>query len=283
MTIDKVSLESIKDKPFTESTFMSAPDLIYIAGPCVLESEEIAIDIGRQLKQCAASEPGIQYYFKASYDKANRTSLNAYRGPGLTAGLAMLNTVKQELNVPILSDVHDVTQIDAAAEVLDVIQIPAFLCRQTDLLVAAAQTGKIINVKKAQFMSPDDMRYVVDKIVDSGNSNIWITERGTCMGYNNLVVDFRSFSIMKSFDFPVIFDATHAVQIPSKGGNSSGNREYVLPLARAAAAYGIDGLFTEVYPDPDQAKCDGPNSLALDTVPGLLNSIQKIRNVVQDA
>jgi 2-dehydro-3-deoxyphosphooctonate aldolase (KDO 8-P synthase) len=256
---------------------MPAPDLIYIAGPCVLESESIALDIAHELKSIAADHPGVNLIFKASFDKANRTSLSSFRGPGLEAGLDMLRAVKEATGLQILSDVHDVSQVEAAAEVLDIIQIPAFLCRQTDLLVAAAKTGKIINVKKAQFMAPEDMRYVTDKIVDSGNSSIWLTERGSTYGYHNLVVDFRSISVMAEQGFPVIFDATHAVQIPSQGGTSSGNRDYVLPLARAAAAYGIQGLFTEVYPDPDEAKCDGPNSIRLDSVNELLTSIQAIR------
>ncbi|MFP6581806.1 MAG: 3-deoxy-8-phosphooctulonate synthase [Candidatus Hydrogenedentota bacterium] len=259
---------------------MSTPKLIYIAGPCVLESVEISLAIGRELKHFSESHPEVDFYFKASFDKANRTSLDAYRGPGLERGLAMLAEIKAELGVPVLSDVHDVSQIDAAAEVLDVIQIPAFLSRQTDLLVAAAQSGCIVNVKKAQFMSPADMEYVVNKLVGSGAKSLWLTERGSTFGYNNLVVDFRSLDIMREFGYPVIFDATHAVQIPSQGGKSSGNREYVVPLARAAAAYGIDGLFTEVYPNPDDAKCDGPNSLALATVPGLLDTIQSIRSTI---
>jgi len=253
-------------------------NLIYIAGPCVLESEDKAISTATELKVMTADLP-VEWIFKASFDKANRTSLDAYRGPGIDAGLAMLKTVKETLGVQVLSDVHDITQIEKAAEVLDVIQIPAFLSRQTDLLVAAARTGKIINVKKAQFMAPDDMRYVVDKIVNSGNENIWLTERGTTLGYHTLVVDFRSFSMMKELGFPVIFDATHSVQIPSQGGSSSGNREYIEPLTRAAAAYGIDGLFTEVYPDPAQALCDGPNSLELSSVPALLKQVVDIRSI----
>lgn len=261
-------------------SYMAAPDLIYIAGPCVLESESIAIDIAQELKSIAADHPGVKLVFKASFDKANRTSLSSYRGPGLEAGLDMLRAVKEATGLPILSDVHDISQVEAVAEVLDIIQIPAFLCRQTDLLVAAAQTGKIINVKKAQFMAAEDMRYVTDKIVDSGNDSIWLTERGSTYGYHNLVVDFRSLSVMADLGFPVIFDATHSVQIPSQGGVSSGNRDYVLPLSRAAAAYGIQGLFTEVYPEPDDAKCDGPNSIRLDSVDGLLGSIQGIRAAV---
>ncbi len=254
-------------------------DFIFIAGPCVLEDEAIAFSIAHQLKKMANSY-NLQFYFKASYDKANRTSLDAYRGPGIKKGLEILADVKKTFDIQILTDVHSVAEVDQVAEVVDVIQIPAFLCRQTDLMVAAAKTDRVINVKKGQFTAPSDMRYVIDKILESGNDRIWLTERGTCFGYNNLVVDFRSFDIMRAFGFPVIFDATHAVQIPSSGGASSGNRTFVAPLARAAVAYGVDGLFTEVYPEPDNAKCDGPNSIRLDSVSALLDSIMAIRNIL---
>ncbi len=258
---------------------MSDDPMIYIAGPCVLEDTQTTLDLAAQL-QTYTSNRNLQFYFKASYDKANRTSLGAYRGPGLEEGLEMLAAVKQTLGLPVLTDVHSVAEVERAAQVVDVLQIPAFLCRQTDLLVAAAQTGRIVNVKKGQFCAPMDMRYVLDKIIDSGNNQVWLTERGSCFGYNNLVVDFRSLDIMRDFGVPVIFDATHAVQIPSSGGASSGNRAYVLPLARAAIAYGVDGLFTEVYPEPDAARCDGPNSIRLDSVPALLDTVAAIRNVV---
>lgn len=257
---------------------MGADKFIYIAGPCVLESAAIAVDIAGTLQEYTRDLP-VEFIFKASYDKANRTSLSSYRGPGLEKGLEMLQAVKDQLGLRVLSDVHDETQMAPAAEVLDVIQIPAFLCRQTDMLVAAAKTGRTINVKKGQFVAPGDMRYAVNKIVESGNNQVWLTERGASFGYNNLVVDFRSFSMMGELGHPVIFDATHSVQIPSQGGASRGNREYVLPLARAAAAYGIDGLFTEVYPDPEQAKCDGPNSMYLKDVPALLDQVLAIRDI----
>lgn len=255
-------------------------ELIYIAGPCVLEDAARAVDIGGQLKDMAA-RAGVRYVFKASYDKANRTSLDAYRGPGLEAGLQMLAEVRRQLDVPVLSDIHSEAQVAPAAEVLDILQIPAFLCRQTDILVAAARTGKTVNVKKGQFAAPEDMRYVVEKLRGSGATDIWLTERGASFGYNNLVVDFRSLTTMRTFGCPVIFDATHAVQIPSKGGASSGDRRFVPPLARAAAAYGIDGLFTEVYPEPDNAPCDGPNAIRLDSVPELLESVMAIRAAVK--
>ena len=251
---------------------------IYIAGPCVLESAELAVSIAQSLKDHVSGQP-IDFVFKASYDKANRTSLGAYRGPGIEAGLEMLHAVRESVGVPVLTDVHDVHDVARVAEAVDVIQIPAFLSRQTDLLVEAARTGRTVNVKKAQFMAPDDMKYVVDKLTGAGAKNIWITERGTSFGYHTLVVDFRSFSILRDLGYPVIFDATHSVQIPSRGGASSGNREYVQPLARAAAAYGIDGLFTEVYPEPDNARCDGPNSIRLDSVPELLGQVMRARQV----
>lgn len=261
-------------------TTSDSPSLLYIAGPCVIEDEASALSIARMLKSMTDSLP-VRFVFKASYDKANRTSLGSYRGPGLQEGLRILKKIKEVVGVSILSDVHDVHDMEYAAEVLDIIQIPAFLCRQTDLLVAAAQTGKIVNVKKGQFVAPEDMRYAVNKILGCGNNQIWLTERGASFGYHNLVVDFRAFSVLRALGFPVIFDATHAVQIPSKDGASSGNREFVEPLARAAAAYGIDGLFTEVHPNPPQAACDGPNSIYLDAVPGLLDQILRIRQYLK--
>lgn len=254
---------------------------MYIAGPCVIESEGKTLDIARQLVEIT-SEFDVDFVFKASFDKANRTSVDSYRGPGLEEGLRILAAVKEETGVPILSDVHDVGQIEAAAQVLDIIQIPAFLCRQTDMLVAAGKTKKTINLKKGQFVSPEDMQYAIKKVESTGNTNIIVTERGATFGYNNLVVDFRSFSILSSFGYPVVFDATHSVQIPSIGGVSAGNREYVTPLARAAAAYGIDGLFTEVHPDPDNALCDGPNSLDLGQVKDLLRQVASVRAALED-
>lgn len=255
------------------------PPFIYIAGPCVIENEALTLDIARRLKEICARLP-VRFVFKASYDKANRTSLDSFRGPGLDEGLRILKSVKDHVGVEVMSDVHDMHDVERAAAVLDVIQIPAFLCRQTDLLVAAARTGRTINVKKGQFVAPQDMRYTVNKLEGSGNKSIWLTERGSTFGYNNLVVDFRSFDIMREFGHPVIFDATHAVQIPSAGGASGGRREFVAPLARAAAAYGIDGLFTEVYPEPDNARCDGANSIRLDSVEALLKSILRIRDAI---
>jgi len=259
---------------------MNPESFIYIAGPCVIESESLTLSIAERLAEITRDLP-VRFFFKASYDKANRTSLDAYRGPGLEEGLRILQKVKEEVGVPVLSDVHLPQDMAPAGEVLDMIQIPAFLGRQTDLLIAAAKTGKPINLKKGQFIAPEDMRYAVDKLTGSGCTDIFLTERGSTFGYHNLVVDFRAFSVLRELGHPVIFDATHAVQIPSKGGASSGNRDYVLPLARAAAAYGIDGLFTEVHPDPDNALCDGPNSLRLDDVESLLQTVLAVRDAAQ--
>lgn len=252
----------------------------FIAGPCVIENESLTIAIARALREIT-SKFDVQFIFKASYDKANRTSPQAYRGPGLHEGLRILKTVKETVGVPILSDVHETNQVEPAAEVLDVIQIPAFLCRQTDLLLEAGRTMKTVNIKKGQFVAPYDMRYAVDKVESTGNHAITLTERGASFGYNNLVVDFRSFSLLRAMGYPVIFDATHSVQIPSQGGKSSGHREFAIPLARGAAAYGVDGLFCEVHPDPEKALCDGPNSLYLSSVEKLLETVMAIRKAVE--
>lgn len=254
--------------------------LLLIGGPCALESEELARTVAGTMQEIC-DRLGISYVFKASFDKANRTSLESYRGPGLKEGLATLAAIREELQVPVISDVHDITQVDAAAEVLDILQIPAFLCRQTDLLTAAAKTGKVVNVKKGQFVSPGDMQNAVNKIRGIGGSKIMLVERGASFGYNNLVVDMRAFPIMRSFGCPVIFDATHSVQLPGgAGGSSAGQREFIGPLARGAVAAGIDGLFMEIHPNPDQALCDGPNSIPLDKVEELLIQLVRVRNAV---
>ncbi len=256
--------------------------LLLLAGPCVLESEEIAWQVAGEMQRICR-DLGITYVFKASFDKANRTSLDSFRGPGIEKGLRLLGRIRQEIGVPVVSDVHDVSQIEMAAEVLDVIQIPAFLCRQTDLLVAAAHTGKVVNIKKGQFVSPWDMKYAVDKVKGAGNNRILLTERGSSFGYNNLVVDMRSFPAMRSLDCPVVFDATHSVQLPGgAGGSSGGQREFITPLARAAMAEGIDVLFMEVHPDPDVAMCDGPNSWPLDRAEWLLKQLLAVRKAVGD-
>lgn len=260
---------------------MAETPFIYIAGPCVIESETLTLEIAGRLRDMTAKLP-VRFVFKASFDKANRTSLDSYRGPGLDEGLRILGEVKRQIGVPVLSDVHETAQVAPAAKTLDVIQIPAFLMRQTDLLVAAGKTGKTINVKKAQFCAPEDVRYAIAKVEAQGNKNIWLTERGSTFGYHNLVVDFRSFSELRALGHPVIFDATHSVQKPSLGGKSGGHREYVAPLARAAAAYGIDGLFTEVHPNPEAALSDGPNMLKLDDVPALLERMLAIRHAARN-
>jgi 2-dehydro-3-deoxyphosphooctonate aldolase (KDO 8-P synthase) len=254
--------------------------LLVIAGPCVLESEEIAWEVAATMKEIC-ERLHVSYVFKASFDKANRTSLDSFRGPGLERGISLLGRLREEKGVPVMSDVHEVAQIEQAAEVLDIIQIPAFLCRQTDLLVAAARSGRTVNVKKGQFVSPWDMRYVVEKVRLAGGKNILLTERGASFGYNNLVVDMRALPVMRSLGCPVIFDATHSVQLPGgAGGSSGGQREFIPPLARAAVAAGIDGLFMEVHPDPDKAKCDGPNSWPLDQAEKLLKQLLAVRRAL---
>jgi 2-dehydro-3-deoxyphosphooctonate aldolase (KDO 8-P synthase) len=256
---------------------------LLIAGPCVLEDLDTALLIGEFMAD-AASANGFSYVFKASFDKANRTAIRSYRGPGIERGLEMLMKVKTRLGVPVLSDIHAPDQAERAAQVLDCIQIPAFLCRQTDILVAAAVTGRPVNIKKGQFLAPWDMQYAIGKVVESGNNKVILTERGASFGYNNLVVDMRSLAIMRGMGVPVIFDATHSVQLPGGGdGCSSGQREFVPLLARAAMAAGVDGVFMEVHPRPDEARCDGPNSLSLDAAGGLLKTLARIRGVCDGA
>ncbi|MCK5825633.1 MAG: 3-deoxy-8-phosphooctulonate synthase [Desulfuromusa sp.] len=254
-------------------SFGGFKQLVLIAGPCAIEDESLTLRIAEGLKE-ATQALGCELIFKASYDKANRTSVTSFRGLGVERGLRVLERVNREFELPIISDIHDVSQVAAAADVLDVLQIPAFLSRQTDLLVAAGQTGKPINLKKGQFLAPWDIEHGVNKIASTGNENILLTERGVSFGYNNLVVDMRSLVIMREMGYPVVFDATHSVQLPGgAGGSSSGQREYVGALSRAAAATGIDGLFWEVHENPDQALCDGANSLPLAQVKELLKQI----------
>ena len=247
-----------------------------IAGPCVIESEQLAIETAGRIAEIAKSL-GIPYVFKSSFDKANRTSIKSFRGPGLEKGLQVLAKVKTQVGVPILTDVHTEEQATEAGQVVDVLQIPAFLCRQTDLLIAAANTGKVVNVKKGQFLSPLEMANAVKKIEECGNRRIVLTERGSSFGYNNLVVDMRSFPILRSFGYPVVFDATHSVQLPGGGGTqSSGQREFVEPLACAAAGAGVDGFFMEVHPNPDEALSDGPNMVPLHQLKSLLERVMRI-------
>lgn len=253
---------------------------VIIAGPCVIEDKETTLYIARYLKELA-QKLDIPLIFKASYDKANRTSLDSFRGPGLAEGLKILDQIKKELGLVILSDVHSVNEIDKAAKVLDIIQIPAFLCRQTDFILEIARAGKPVNIKKGQFLAPWDIGNVVEKIASTGNRNILITERGAMFGYNNLVVDFRGIQIMQDTGYPVIFDATHSIQLPGGAGKSSGgDRKFAPVLAKAAVAAGADGIFMEVHPDPDKALCDGPNSLPLDGLYDLIKTLKAIRKAI---
>lgn len=254
--------------------------LFLIAGPCVIENKEITLKVARFLKGLA-QRVKIPIIFKSSYDKANRTSIDSFRGPGLNKGLEILKEVKADVGLPILSDIHRVSEIERAAEILDIIQIPAFLSRQTDLIMEAAKTNLPLNIKKGQFLSPWDMQQVVLKAVSRGNNSVLLTERGTSFGYNNLIVDMRSIFVMKNFGFPVVFDATHGVQLP--GGqvkSSGGQREFVAPLARAAIAAGADGIFLEIHPEPDSALSDGPNTLPLEQVESLLVMLKEIHRIV---
>lgn len=254
--------------------------LLVIAGPCVIEDESTTVAIARELKEIQ-KRLNLPLVFKASYDKANRTSIHSYRGPGLESGLDLLDFIRARYELPVLSDVHQVKEVEKAAQVLDVIQIPAFLCRQTDLLIRAAETGLPVNVKKGPFLSPWDMGFVVGKISESGNNQILVTERGSSFGYNNLVVDMRSLPILAGLGYPVIFDATHSVQLPGGGqGVSGGEREFVPFLARAAVGAGVQGIFLEVHLDPDKALCDGANSWPLDRLESLLRSLMAIHEVV---
>lgn len=253
---------------------------LLMAGPCVIESEQSVMEIAKELCKIVEGK-NVDFYFKASFDKANRTSINSFRGPGIEEGLRILKKVKDTYNVKVVTDIHEPWQAEKVAEVVDIIQIPAFLCRQTDLLVAAAKTGKLINVKKAQFLAPWDMKNVATKIKEAGNDNIMLCERGTTFGYNTLVVDMTSLIEMKKLGYPVIYDATHSVQKPGgKGDATGGNREYVQYLARAAAAVGIDGMFAEVHPNPDKALSDGPNMIQLNEFEKMLDQILKVHYLV---
>ncbi|HEY9870518.1 MAG TPA: 3-deoxy-8-phosphooctulonate synthase [Candidatus Obscuribacterales bacterium] len=255
--------------------------LLIIAGPCVIESWELIYNTGAALKDMAR-ELGFPFVFKSSFDKANRTSYDSFRGPGLWKGLEMLAELKRRLAVPVLSDVHDESQCAPAGEVLDVLQIPAFLCRQTDLIVAAAATGKAVNIKKGQFVAPADILHSVRKVTEAGNKNVFVTERGTTFGYNNLVVDFRAIPMVQDKGVPVVFDATHSVQLPGGGGTvSGGQRQYVPTLAKAAVAAGCQGLFMEVHPNPDAALSDGPNQVPLSQVKELIRQCLKIHQISQ--
>ncbi|HWP57221.1 MAG TPA: 3-deoxy-8-phosphooctulonate synthase [Candidatus Acidoferrales bacterium] len=256
--------------------------LAMIAGPCVIEGREPALRHAEFLRG-VAERVGVPFIYKSSYDKANRTSLASYRGPGLEKGLEILREVKEKVGVPVLTDVHESGQVGAVKEVADILQIPAFLCRQTDLVVAVARSGKAVNVKKGQFLAPWDLRHVVEKIVASGNEQVLVTERGVCFGYNNLVSDMRSLAILRELGYPVVFDATHSLQLPGGlGAASGGERKFIAPLARAGAAVGVDALFMEVHEDPDRALSDGPNSLALADVEPLWRLAKEIDALVKE-
>ncbi len=254
---------------------------LMVAGPCVIESEEIVFHTAERLRELCRGL-SLPLLFKSSYDKANRTSLSSFRGPGIEKGLRILSDVRSKFGIPIISDVHSVEEVKPASEVLDALQVPAFLCRQTDLILSVSRTGKPVNVKKGQFLAPWDIKNIIDKFTSTGNHNLFITERGTSFGYNNLVVDFRGLSIMRAFGYPVIFDVTHSLQLPGgKGISSGGQREFAVPLARAAVAVGVDGLFMEVHPEPEKALCDGPNMIPLNEVERILATLKTIYECVK--
>jgi len=273
----------MKQVKLNNLTFGNDAGFVLIAGPCVIEDEAASMEIASYLKQLTAKLK-IPFVFKASYDKANRTSISSYRGPGLAAGLEVLKNVKEKIGVPVLSDVHRFEEIDRAADILDVMQVPAFLCRQTDFVVEIAKKAKIVNVKKGQFLAPWDVANIIEKIKSAGNDNILITERGASFGYNNLVFDVRALPIMRKMGYPVIFDATHSVQLPGGAGTASGGeRDMVQFLARAAVAAGVDGIFMEVHPDPEKALCDGANSLYLNSLEEMLTTLKRIDETVKEA
>ena len=268
----------LKDFPNME---IGGDKLTILSGPCVIESEEVLKVTAEKLKE-VCSKLDINLVFKSSFDKANRSSINSFRGPGIERGLEMLAKIKKEFELPIVTDIHSAEEAAIAAEVADILQIPAFLCRQTDLLVAAGKTGKIVNIKKGQFLAPEQMKPLIKKVEDSGNSNILLTERGTTFGYNNLVSDFRGIPIMKQYGYPVIFDATHSVQLPGAEGESSGgDRRFVPVLAKSAMAAGANGLFFEVHPEPDCAMCDGPNMVPLSDIESLFKICKDIFEIVK--
>ncbi len=277
MLIDKV-----KEVKITDKITVGNGKIFLIAGPCVIESEDLVMEVAKKMKEIT-DKLGINYIFKASFDKANRSSISSFRGPGIDKGLEILARVKDKYGVALATDIHEPWQCEKAKEVIDLLQIPAFLCRQTDLLVAAAETGKAVNIKKGQFLAPWDMKNVANKFCEVGNENIMLCERGATFGYNNLVVDMRGLLEMRKFGFPVVFDATHSVQIPGgKGDSTGGNREYVYPLARAAVSVGVDGIFAEVHPDPDKGLSDGPNMLKLENVEEILTNLLKYDKLTKE-
>ena len=274
-------MKSVLPVQVGDVVFGGESPLALIAGPCVIESERHAGDLAARLAEIAG-RLGVPFIFKASFDKANRTSGRSFRGPGLTEGLRTVASIKSSLKVPVLTDIHEAAQAGPAAEVADVLQIPAFLCRQTDLLVAAAKTGRAVNIKKGQFLAPDDMKHAVAKVVDAGNPRVIITERGTCFGYHNLIVDMRAFPMMRALGVPVVFDVTHSLQLPAGGdGVSAGLAQYIEPLASAGVAAGVDGLFLEVHDDPSRAKSDAQNALRLELLEPLLHRLSALDAIVK--
>jgi 2-dehydro-3-deoxyphosphooctonate aldolase (KDO 8-P synthase) len=273
----------VKPVQFAGLTIGDGSPLLLIAGPCVIESEAHALGLARALRDIARRS-GVQFVFKASYDKANRTSLQSYRGPGLAEGLRVLGRVRDEVGVPILTDIHEAAQAVDAARVADVLQIPAFLSRQTDLLVAAASTGRVVNIKKGQFLAPGDVRFAIAKVTSAGNDQVMVTERGVSFGYNNLVVDMRAFPILRSLGHPVIYDVTHSLQLPGGGdGVTAGQAEFIEPLASAGVAAGVDGVFLEVHERPEHAKSDAQNALRLDLLEALLGRLLRLHAIAQES
>ena len=272
---------SVKTVEVGSNVKIGAGDVALLSGPCVIESRDHALMLAERISEIAR-KAGFQYVFKASFDKANRSSGKSYRGPGMEEGLAVLAEVKAKIGVPVVTDIHTEDQIPAVSQVVDILQIPAFLCRQTDFILAAARTGLPVNVKKGQFLAPCDMKNVCEKVASAGNEKVLLTERGASFGYNNLVSDMRSLAVMREFGYPVVFDATHTVQLPGGQGTSSGGqRQFIEPLARAAAATGIDALFVEAHNDPDNALSDGPNNLPIERLPALLDQIRRINDAIR--
>ena len=276
-----IALSPVAEVPVADGVIFGRASLVLIAGPCVIESEDHALNLGRQIAAAAAAA-GLPYIFKASFDKANRTSVTSYRGPGLDEGVSILKRIRQALGVPVLTDIHEPSQAAIAGEVVDVLQIPAFLSRQTDLLVEAAKTGRVVNIKKGQFLAPKDMRHAIEKVRSTGNTRITLTERGYSFGYNNLVVDMRAFPMMRELGVPVVFDVTHSLQLPGAGdGVTGGLSQYIEPLASAGVGAGVDGVFLEVHDNPSRARSDGPNALPLHRLPALLDHLVRVNAVVK--
>jgi 2-dehydro-3-deoxyphosphooctonate aldolase (KDO 8-P synthase) len=273
----------VKPVQFAGLSVGAGQPLLLIAGPCVIESEAHAIDTALEVRDVARAA-GVQYVFKASYDKANRTSVKSFRGPGLSEGVRVLGRVREAADVPILADIHEPSHAGAAAEVADILQIPAFLSRQTDLIVAAANTGRVVNLKKGQFLAPNDMRHAIDKVTSTGNDGIIVTERGYSFGYNNLVVDMRAFPMLRALGYPVVYDVTHSLQLPGAGdGVTAGQAEFIVPMASAGVAAGVDGVFMEVHQEPARAKSDAQNALRLADLPSLLERLVRIHDIARAA